>query len=75
MELGKTNRLKAARTTSFGFFLEDPNGKEVLLPNAYVPSTLEIGHEIDVFIYKDNEERLIATTLKPKLELEEFAPS
>jgi predicted RNA-binding protein (virulence factor B family) len=73
MELGKTNKLRAARTTTFGYFLEDKDGNEVLLPNAYVPDTLNVNDEIEVFVYRDNEERLISTTLRPKLELEEFA--
>ena len=73
MELGKTNFLKAARTTDFGFFLADEEGNEVLLPNAYVPKDLKVDDHLHVFVYRDNEERLIATTLKPKLEVEQFA--
>lgn len=73
MELGKTNLLRAARTTDFGYFLEDEQGNEVLLPNAYVPDSLKVDDHIHVFVYRDNEERLIATTLKPHLEVEQFA--
>ncbi|HIF14670.1 MAG TPA: hypothetical protein EYQ86_04865 [Bacteroidetes bacterium] len=73
MEIGKTNRLKAARTTEFGFFLVDEEGNEVLLPNAYVSEELKLDDEIDVFIYRDSENRIVATTLKPYVELEEFA--
>ena len=73
MEIGKTNTLKAARTTDNGCYLMDESGNEVLLPNAYVSADLKIGDDIDVFVYKDNEERAVATTLKPKLELEQFA--
>ena len=73
MDIGKTNRLKAARTTQFGFFLVDNEGNEVLLPNAYVSDELKLEDEIDVFIYRDSENRIVATTLKPYVELDEFA--
>ena len=73
MEIGKTNRLKAARTTEFGFFLSDDEGNEVLLPNAYVSDELKLEDEINVFIYRDSENRIVATTLKPYVELDEFA--
>jgi hypothetical protein len=73
MDIGKTNRLKAARTTEFGFFLIDDEGNEVLLPNAYVSDELKLDDEIDVFIYRDSENRIVATTLKPYVELDEFA--
>mgnify|MGYP001947690455 CR=1 FL=1 len=73
MEIGKTNTLKAARTTDNGCYLMDEEGNEVLLPNAYVAPELKLGDEINVFVYKDNEQRLTATTLTPKVELEQFA--
>ncbi|WP_159799042.1 S1 RNA-binding domain-containing protein [Flavobacterium sp. MK4S-17] len=72
IEIGKYNTLKIDRTTSVGLFLTD--GKtDVLLPKKYVPRTFEIGDEIDVFIYLDQEERPVATTLKPYIRLNEFA--
>jgi predicted RNA-binding protein (virulence factor B family) len=73
MEIGKINKLKAARTTDNGCYLIDEAGNEVLLPNAYVAPTLNLGDEIDVFVYLDNEEREVATTLTPKVELDKFA--
>jgi predicted RNA-binding protein (virulence factor B family) len=73
MEIGKTNKLKAARTTDNGCYLMDEEGNEVLLPNAYVTPDLSLGDEIDVFVYKDNDQRITATTLTPKVELEQFA--
>jgi uncharacterized protein len=73
MELGKTQVLKASRTTDNGCYLMDEVGNEVLLPNAYVSSELKLGDDISVFVYKDNDQRLTATTLKPKVELEQFA--
>ena len=73
MEIGKTNKLTAARSTDNGFYLTDNEGNEVLLPNAYVSDDLSIGHEIEVFVYKDSEDRIVATTLKPYIQFEEFA--
>lgn len=73
MEIGKVNRLKVARDTDFGFYLVDEDRNEVLLPNAYVSDDLKINDEIEVFIYKDSEDRIVATTLKPYAELNKFA--
>nr|WP_299340469.1 S1-like domain-containing RNA-binding protein [Allomuricauda sp.] len=65
IELGNFNRLKVLRSTSIGLFLGDDEGTEVLLPNKYVPQEYEIDGELEVFCYLDNNERPIATTLKP----------
>ncbi len=73
MEIGKSNSLKAARTTENGCYLMDEEGNEVLLPNAYVPDSLKLGDQLEVFLYKDNEQRPVATTLKPKIQVDEFA--
>ena len=73
MEIGKSNSLKAARTTENGCYLMDEKGNEVLLPNAYVPDSLKLGDQLEVFVYKDNEQRPVATTLKPKIQVDEFA--
>jgi predicted RNA-binding protein (virulence factor B family) len=72
MELGKFNTLKILRDTRVGLFLGDEN-QDVLLPNKYVPKKFEIGEELDVFVYLDHEERITATTLKPYIQLGEFA--
>ena len=73
MQIGKTHILKAARTTDNGCYLIDDKGTEVLLPNAYVSDNLKLGDEITVFVYLDNEERPVATTIKPYIELDSFA--
>ena len=73
MKIGKTNKLIAARSTDNGYYLTDNDGNEVLLPNAYVADDLKIGDEIEVFVYKDSEDRIVATTLKPYVQFEEFA--
>lgn len=73
IQLGKQNTLTALRSTSVGFFLGDDEGNELLLPNKYVPEDLEVGQTIEVFVYKDSEDRVIATTLTPFVSLHEFA--
>jgi predicted RNA-binding protein (virulence factor B family) len=65
LELGKYNRLKIVKAVDFGFYLDGDDGVEILLPKRYVPQDAAAGEEIEVFVYKDNEERLIATTDKP----------
>lgn len=72
MQLGKFNTLTIDRETKVGLYLT--NGKtDVLLPNKYVPEAYEIGDELEVFIYLDQEERPVATTLEPYIYLNEFA--
>lgn len=72
MELGKINTLTIDRDTAPGLFLVNEEGHDVLLPGKYIPETYEIGDKIDVFIYLDNEERLIATTMVPHIQLHDF---
>lgn len=72
LDIGKNNALKVLRATSVGLFLG--NGEdEVLLPNKYVTPGLAVGDEIDVFVYLDHEERPVATTLEPYIQLNDFA--
>lgn len=73
IELGNYNTLKVLRSTSIGLFLGDDEGTEVLLPNKYVPDDFEIDGDLEVFCYLDNEERPIATTLKPFVKRNGFA--
>jgi len=64
--------LRILRSTSVGLFLGDDQGNEVLLPNKYCPDKFSMGDEITVFIYRDYEDRQIATTLMPKILLHQF---
>ncbi len=73
LNLGQVNTLKASRYTDNGTYLVDEELNEVLLPNKYVPDDLDTGSMIDVFLYKDSEDRIIATNLVPKLMLNKFA--
>jgi predicted RNA-binding protein (virulence factor B family) len=73
MQIGVYHSLEILRHTAPGLFLGDDEGNEVLLPNKYVPAGFEIGDKIEVFVYLDFEERLVATTIKPSITLHEFA--
>jgi predicted RNA-binding protein (virulence factor B family) len=73
IEIGKTNELTVIRRVSIGLYLGDSEGNEVLLPAKYVPRSCSIGEPLNVFIYKDSEDRVIATTLVPKITLNHFA--
>ncbi len=73
LELGKLNTLRADRLTPHGIFLMAEDGKDVLLPQAYVTEDMIEDSLIEVFLYTDSEDRLIATTLKPKAMLDQFA--
>lgn len=73
LHLGQNQTLKILRGTSVGFFLGNDDGDEVLLPHKYIPDNAEVGQDIDVFVYKDYDERPIATTLKPAAKVNEFA--
>lgn len=72
ISIGTFNTLTIARRTNVGLFLTDGD-QDVLLPNKYMPKISEIGDEIEVFVYLDHEERPVATTLEPKIYLNEFA--
>ncbi len=72
--VGTYNELEILRETSVGLFLGDEAQEEdVLLPNKYCPKQFEIGDKLDVFVYRDYEDRKIATNLTPKIFLNEFA--
>jgi uncharacterized protein len=71
--IGQINKLRILRTTSVGMYLGDEDGNDVLLPNKYVSEDFHIDDEIDVFVYKDYEQRWVATTLTPYAQLNEFA--
>jgi len=72
IKLGEYNDLYILRDTDPGLFLGDSDGNEVLLPHKYKPDVYDIGDEIRVFAYLDNEERPITTTLEPFLMLNTF---
>jgi predicted RNA-binding protein (virulence factor B family) len=72
-EIGHTVELEALKTTPQGIYLITDEQKEILLPNKYIPRNLEIGDKIEVFVYTDSEDRPIATTLTPKVKINQVA--
>src|SRR5690554_332644 len=72
ISIGTFHTLKIARSTNVGLFLTDGT-HAVLLPNKYVPKNYELDDELEVFVYLDHEERPVATSLEPKIYLNEFA--
>jgi len=73
IEIGKYHKLKVIKKLDFGIYLDGGNDEEILLPKAYIKNEINIGDFINVFIYRDSEDRLIATTLKPFAIVDEFA--
>lgn len=65
IKVGEYNALRVARAFDFGMYLGE--GKDVvLLPKRFIPPGVKVGDLLDVFVYHDSEDRLIATTQKPK---------
>ncbi len=73
IQLGKYNQLEVVKEVDFGLYLDGGDAGEILLPTRYVPEGCKPGDMLNVFIYLDNEERLIATTLDPLVQVGEFA--
>lgn len=72
LKIGEYNRLRIIKEVPFGLYL-DGYEDEILLPLQYVPESYEIDEIIEVFIYRDSEDRIIATTLRPKATINQFA--
>jgi predicted RNA-binding protein (virulence factor B family) len=73
IEIGKINSLRIVKELDFGIYLDGNEMGEILLPIRYVPEKFNIDDYIDVFIYKDSEDRIIATTEIPFAKIGEFA--
>ncbi len=73
IRLGRRNKLEVVREVDFGVYLDGGEIGDILLPRRYVPAGCKIGDVVDVFLYLDNEERLIATTEHPLVEVGQFA--
>jgi len=73
VELGKLNTLTVLKKVDFGLYLDGGDLDEILLPRRYVPEGCSVGDKLDVFIYLDSEDMLIATTEKPKAAVGECA--
>jgi len=75
MRLGEIQRLEIVKKVEFGVYLAEPGKTEdrVLLPAKQVPAGAAVGDLMEVFLYKDSKDRLIATTKRPKLIMGETA--
>ena len=72
MKLGETQVLTVVKTVDFGVYLGNDE-ERVLLPKKQVPEGIEVGDPVEVFLYKDSSDRMIATTREPKLTLGKLA--
>ncbi|MCB0445234.1 MAG: GntR family transcriptional regulator [Gelidibacter sp.] len=73
IHIGEYNTLEILREAEQGLYIADAEGNEVLLPNRYVPEAFKIWDKLEVFVYLDNEERLVAVTDKPYITRGQFA--
>lgn len=73
LQIGKLNTLKIVKEVDFGLYLDGGDDGEILLPKRYVPETYKIDEDIEVFIYRDSEDRIIATTETPNAMVGDFA--
>ena len=64
--IGKRNTLTVLRDSTSGLYLDGDTHGEILLPNRYVPKGVAMGDRLEVFIYRDSEDRLVATTETPR---------
>ncbi|MBN2347284.1 MAG: GntR family transcriptional regulator [Bacteroidales bacterium] len=72
-EIGKLNTLRVVKEVEFGMYLDGGEHGEILIPKRYVPEACKPDDNIEVFIYLDSEDRIIATTEKPYAKVGEFA--
>lgn len=73
LKIGRYNHLRVNRLVDFGAYLDAGDEREILMPAKYFPHELNPGDEVDVFVYTDSEDRLVATTEHPYAEVGEFA--
>ncbi len=73
IKLGEYNRLEVLRAVDFGLYLDGGDEGEILLPQRYVLQHYSIGDVLEVFVYLDKDERLVATTETPLAKVGEFA--
>ncbi len=73
LRVGDYNTLRVVKHVDFGVYLDGGEYGEILMPKKYVPDHIKNDDEIEVFIYPDSEDRLVATTEKPYAKVNEFA--
>lgn len=72
-EIGKTDRLKIVKIRDHGVYLDGAELGEILLPRRYMPENCDEGDTLEVFVYMDSDDTLVATTEKPRAQLGQFA--
>lgn len=73
VEIGKMNELRVVKEVDFGIYLDGGERGEILMPKRYVPEDCKVDDLINTFIYRDSEDRLIATTETPRAMVGDFA--
>ncbi len=73
IKVGHFNKLEVVKEVDFGVFLDGHEEGEILLPKRYKPEQCEVGDELEVFVFLDSEDRVIATTETPYVKVGEFA--
>lgn len=71
--IGRLNTLEVVKEKDFGVYLDAGDLGDILLPKRYVPKGIELGQKVEVFVYLDSDDKLIATTDLPKAQVGEFA--
>ncbi len=72
-EIGRMNTLRVIKQLDFGVYLDGGELGEILMPIRYVPVPCSVDDELEVFVYRDSEDRLVATTEQPFAMVGEFA--
>ncbi len=73
IKLGDYNTLRIVKSVDFGMYLDGGEEGDILLPSRYVPKNAKVGDDLKVFVYLDQDEKLIATTLTPLAKVGDFA--
>lgn len=71
-EIGKINTMRINRAVDFGVYLDGGEEGEILMPKKYIPEGKQIGDEVEAFVYMDSEDRPVATTEKPLVQVGQF---
>jgi len=72
-DIGQMNHLKVVKQVPFGVYLDGGRNGEILLPTKFVPNDCKVGDLVNVFLYFDSEDQLIATTQRPRATVGKFA--
>lgn len=72
-DIGRYNTLTVLETSDHGLYLDGGQHDKILMPTRYVTPEMQVGSKVDVFVYNDSEDRLVATTEKPFAQVGEFA--